>query len=96
MMDFQELDGGSVNNTLHAGQPGTTALARAVLTPGGLGTPVGSAPPTPRTERGPADGSPLTPRLETPADTDHSLSISTTPPEFTRKPDGSKRGEVYV
>ncbi|XP_057671603.1 bestrophin-2 [Diorhabda carinulata] len=32
---IQELDGtGSVNNTLHANQPGTTALAQAVLSPG--------------------------------------------------------------
>ena len=31
---IQELDSGSVNNTLHAGQPGTTALAQAVLSPG--------------------------------------------------------------
>ncbi|XP_017773950.1 PREDICTED: uncharacterized protein LOC108560780 [Nicrophorus vespilloides] len=32
---IQELDGsGSVNNTLHAGQPGTAALAQAVLSPG--------------------------------------------------------------
>ncbi|XP_050683741.1 bestrophin-4 isoform X2 [Leptidea sinapis] len=30
---IQELDSGSVNNTLHAGQPGTTALAQAVLSP---------------------------------------------------------------
>lgn len=39
---IQELDGGSVNNTLHAGAPGTAALARAVLA---------SAPTTPRTDR---------------------------------------------
>lgn len=31
---IQELDSGSVNNTLHANQPGTTALAQAVLSPG--------------------------------------------------------------
>lgn len=32
---IQELDGSnSVNNTLHAGQPGTAALAQAVLSPG--------------------------------------------------------------
>lgn len=32
---IQELDGsGSVNNTLHPGQPGTAALAQAVLSPG--------------------------------------------------------------
>ncbi|KAK5643022.1 hypothetical protein RI129_009189 [Pyrocoelia pectoralis] len=32
---IQEMDGtGSVNNTLHAGQPGTAALAQAVLSPG--------------------------------------------------------------
>lgn len=32
---IQELDGtGSVNNTLHANQPGTAALAQAVLSPG--------------------------------------------------------------
>ncbi|CAH4038516.1 bestrophin-4 [Pieris brassicae] len=30
---IEELDSGSVNNTLHAGQPGTTALAQAVLSP---------------------------------------------------------------
>nr|CAH7746524.1 unnamed protein product [Callosobruchus chinensis] len=41
---IQELDGSSsVNNTLHAGQPGTAALAQAVLSPGlgpVLATPV--------------------------------------------------------
>ncbi|KAJ8922398.1 hypothetical protein NQ315_004343 [Exocentrus adspersus] len=41
---IQELDGsGSVNNTLHANQPGTAALAQAVLSPGlgpVLATPV--------------------------------------------------------
>lgn len=32
---IQELDGsGSVNNTLHPGQPGTAALAQAILSPG--------------------------------------------------------------
>ncbi|XP_028174298.1 uncharacterized protein LOC114362913, partial [Ostrinia furnacalis] len=42
---IQELDGGSVNNTLHAGQPGTAALAQAVLAPGVLGgAPVALAP----------------------------------------------------
>lgn len=47
---IEELDGGgSVNNTLHAGAPGTAALARAVR-------PVPSAPSTPRAERQPADG----------------------------------------
>ncbi|CAG9816086.1 unnamed protein product [Phaedon cochleariae] len=41
---IQELDGsGSVNNTLHANQPGTAALAQAILSPGlgpVLATPV--------------------------------------------------------
>ncbi|CAH1997128.1 unnamed protein product [Acanthoscelides obtectus] len=41
---IQELDGSSsVNNTLHAGQPGTAALAQAILSPGlgpVLATPV--------------------------------------------------------
>lgn len=31
---IQELDSGSVNNTLHSGQPGTAALAQAILSPG--------------------------------------------------------------
>lgn len=47
---IQELDSGSVNNTLHAGQPGTTALAQAVLSPalGGGGMPpmIAAAPVT--------------------------------------------------
>lgn len=35
LQPIQELDGtGSVNNTLHAGQPGTAALAQAILSPG--------------------------------------------------------------
>lgn len=125
---IQELDSGSVNNTLHAGQPGTTALAQAVLAPGSLSpmltaapvtlssmgvsqlTLVSSTPSTPRTDRGApsvltTDGS--TPPLQratvtelppSDRDSDHSAhSDSTgTPPEFTRKPNGSKRGEVYV
>lgn len=40
---IQELDSGSVNNTLHAGQPGTAALAHSILSPGlgpVLNTPV--------------------------------------------------------
>ncbi|XP_063910886.1 bestrophin-1 isoform X2 [Zophobas morio] len=41
---IQELDGtGSVNNTLHAHQPGTTALAQAVLSPG-LGPVITTTP----------------------------------------------------
>lgn len=94
---MQELDGGSVNNTLHAGQPGTAALARAVLAPGGLASPMtspaGSAHSTPRAERGPADGSPLTQQSD--RDSNRSLPV-TSPPEFIQKRDGSKRGEVYV
>lgn len=43
---IQELDGGSVNNTLHAGQPGTTALAQAVLSPGGVAPMLGGTPVT--------------------------------------------------
>lgn len=43
---IQELDSGSVNNTLHAGQPGTTALAQAVLAPGGLAPMLTAAPMT--------------------------------------------------
>ncbi|KAI5637007.1 bestrophin, RFP-TM, chloride channel domain-containing protein [Phthorimaea operculella] len=43
---IQELDSGSVNNTLHAGQPGTTALAQAVLSPGGLAPMLTGAPMT--------------------------------------------------
>lgn len=43
---IQELDGtGSVNNTLHAGQPGTAALAQAVLSPG-LGPVLTTTPMT--------------------------------------------------
>lgn len=125
---IQELDSGSVNNTLHAGQPGTTALAQAVLSPGSLSpmltaapvtlssmgvsqlTLVSSTPSTPRTDRGaPAvlttDGT--TPPLQratvtelSPSDRDSNHSVHSastgTPPEFTRKPNGSKRGEVYV
>lgn len=125
---IQELDSGSVNNTLHAGQPGTTALAQAVLAPGSLSpmltaapvtlssmgvsqlTLVSSTPSTPRTERGApvvATAGSTTPPLQqatvtelppSDRDSDHSAhSASTgTPPEFTRKPNGSKRGEVYV
>lgn len=110
---IQELDSGSVNNTLHAGQPGTTALAQAVLSTGGLGPmtlssmgisqiTLGSAPSTPRTDRGPAAVSTSPPQRATvtelpPSDRDSDHSASTgTPPEFTRKPNGSKRGEVYV
>lgn len=44
---IQELDGGSVNNTLSPGSPGTAALAQAVLSPG-LG-PILTAPATPMT-----------------------------------------------
>ncbi|KAJ8945962.1 hypothetical protein NQ318_016790, partial [Aromia moschata] len=41
---IQELDGtGSVNNTLHANQPGTAALAQAVLSPG-LGPVLAASP----------------------------------------------------
>lgn len=47
---IQELDSGSVNNTLHAGQPGTTALAQAVLSPsltaGGMPPMIAAAPVT--------------------------------------------------
>lgn len=47
---IQELDSGSVNNTLHAGQPGTTALAQAVLSPslttGGMAPMIAAAPVT--------------------------------------------------
>lgn len=43
---IQELDGsGSVNNTLHPGQPGTAALAQAVLSPG-LGPVLTTTPMT--------------------------------------------------
>lgn len=107
---IQELDGGSVNNTLHAGQPGTTALAQAVLSSGGMTpvtlAPVGvtqlsslvgaSAPGTPR-------GSPAPPRAtltELPADGDGAgapaspLAPPPAPPDYA--PDSSKRGEVYV
>lgn len=122
---IQELDSGSVNNTLHAGQPGTTALAQAVLSPGGIGplltaspvtlssmgvpqlTLVGSAPSTPHTERAAPSVSVISgaatppPRATVtelpPSDRDSNHSASTgTPPEFNRKPNGSKRGEVYV
>lgn len=41
---IQELDGtGSVNNTLHPNQPGTAALAQAVLSPG-LGPVLATTP----------------------------------------------------
>ncbi|XP_052751434.1 bestrophin homolog 17 isoform X3 [Galleria mellonella] len=121
---IQELDSGSVNNTLHAGQPGTAALAQAVLSPSGI-TPmltaapvvspvtlspmgvtqlslVGSAPSTPRADRGTTGGSPVPPRatvVELPPsdrDSEHSAASTGTPPEFKRKVNGSKRGEVYV
>lgn len=128
---IQELDSRSVNNTLHAGQPGTTALAQAVLSPAltssGLApmlaaAPVvssvtlspmgvsqltlvnGSAPSTPRTDRGTGRVSTTPPPratvTEVPSsdrDSEHSASTGT-PPEFTRTPDGTgpKRGEVYV
>ncbi|KAL4717580.1 hypothetical protein ACJJTC_000729 [Scirpophaga incertulas] len=57
---IQELDGGSVNNTLHAGQPGTAALAQAVLAPPALPEPLPqpelaptpAASPTPEAKRG--------------------------------------------
>ncbi|XP_013146486.1 PREDICTED: bestrophin-4 isoform X2 [Papilio polytes] len=125
---IQELDSGSVNNTLHAGQPGTTALAQAVLSPNistGLApmltaAPVvssvtlspmgvsqltlvnGSAPTTPRTERGKGViATPLSPRttvveVASDRDSEHSAASTATAPDFTRKPNGSKRGEVYV
>lgn len=125
---IQELDSGSVNNTLHAGQPGTTALAQAVLSPGSLSpmltaapvtlssmgvsqlTLVSSTPSTPRTERvvpvvqttggttPPLQQATVTELPPSDRDSDHSAhSASTgTPPEFARKPNGSKRGEVYV
>ncbi|XP_045784515.1 bestrophin-4 isoform X2 [Maniola jurtina] len=115
---IQELDSGSVNNTLHAGQPGTTALAQAVLSPGlaqGMTltgpvvspvtlAPMGvsqitlvrsSAPPSPR----PDHSTPPIPRAtatEIPSDRESEHSGTRTPPEFNRKPNGSKRGEVYV
>ncbi|XP_049886213.1 bestrophin-4 isoform X3 [Pectinophora gossypiella] len=124
---IQELDSGSVNNTLHAGQPGTTALAQAVLSPGGLApmltsgpvtlspmgvsqlTLVSSAPSTPRTDRAPPSSPGSTAPTSTPPapratvtelpssdrESDHSASTGT-PPQFARKPNGSKRGEVYV
>ncbi|CAK1554200.1 unnamed protein product [Leptosia nina] len=44
---IQELDSGSVNNTLHAGQPGTTALAQSVFSPNltqGLSPMLGATP----------------------------------------------------
>lgn len=72
---IQELDGGSVNNTLHAGQPGTAALAKAVLSPAltasGLGpvTISGNQAPT-----GPA----MTPMTFTPVTVSQLPSICTT------------------
>lgn len=113
---IQELDGGSVNNTLHAGQPGTTALAQAVLSPGMLGS-VGGAPVTlaPLTALvgstpGSPRGSPAPPRATLtelpPEDRDSEHSGASAGPATPvaapaahaadYKPDGSKRGEVYV
>lgn len=66
---IQELDSGSVNNTLHAGQPGTTALAQAVLAPGGL-TPMLTTAPVNLTPMGVSQlttivsSAPSTPRAE--------------------------------
>ncbi|KAG6458544.1 hypothetical protein O3G_MSEX010919 [Manduca sexta] len=66
---IQELDSGSVNNTLHAGQPGTTALAQAVLSPGGL-TPMLTAAPVTLSPMGVSQltslvsSTPSTPRAE--------------------------------
>ncbi|RVE50706.1 hypothetical protein evm_004616, partial [Chilo suppressalis] len=98
---IQELDSGSVNNTLHAGQPGTAALAQAVLAPSvlGGGSPVtlspatlaraaSSAPGTPRALHAPA--TPPTPRA------DRSTAVAVDENDSPRPPDPSKRGEVYV
>ncbi|XP_048005389.1 bestrophin-2-like isoform X2 [Leguminivora glycinivorella] len=65
---IQELDSGSVNNTLHAGQPGTTALAQAVLSPSGL-TPMLTAGPVALSPMGVTQlslvgSTPSTPRTE--------------------------------
>ncbi|XP_039763402.1 bestrophin-4 isoform X2 [Pararge aegeria] len=107
---IQELDSGSVNNTLHAGQPGTTALAQAVLSPG-LGqvvspvtlSPIGvsqitlvrsSAPSTPRPEHASASSRATVTEIQSDRESEH--SGTGTPSEFTRNPNGSKRGEVYV
>lgn len=70
---IQELDSGSVNNTLHAGQPGTTALAQAVLSPalttGGI-TPMLTAAPVTLSPMGVSQlttlvsSTPSTPRAE--------------------------------
>lgn len=79
---IQELDSGSVNNTLHAGQPGTTALAQAVLSPGlGQGMLTSTSAVTPVDRKATV--------TEIPSDTE-----TGTPPEFTRI--NSIRGEVYV
>ncbi|XP_038216284.1 bestrophin-4 isoform X3 [Zerene cesonia] len=106
---IQELDSGSVNNTLHAGQPGTTALAQAVLSPSLTQVTLspmgvsqltslvnGSAPSTPRTDR---VVTPLATRAtvtELPSDRESEHSGSGTPPGLNRNSKGSKRGEVYV
>lgn len=83
---IQELDSGSVNNTLHAGQPGTTALAQAVLAPGGL-TPMLTAAPVTLSPMGVSQltslvsSPPTTPRAER-GDADGSGS-SPQPPRCT-------------
>ncbi|XP_063373980.1 bestrophin-2 isoform X2 [Cydia amplana] len=65
---IQELDSGSVNNTLHAGQPGTTALAQAVLSPSGLAPMLTAGPvalsPMGVTQLSLVGSTPSTPRTE--------------------------------
>ncbi|XP_041986293.1 bestrophin-2 isoform X4 [Aricia agestis] len=107
---IQEAEGGSLNNTLHAGQPGTTALAQAVLSPNmtkGM-TPMLTAAPLPVTlstlsmpQLTLINSTPSTPRPERVA-TPPRATVTEIPSDrdsessadFARK--GSKRGEVYV
>ncbi|XP_052746430.1 bestrophin-2 isoform X2 [Bicyclus anynana] len=107
---IEETDGGSVNTTLHAGQPGTTALAQAVLAPalaqgGSLSLPGGMVSPVtlPVSQitllRSSAPSSPRSQAARATvtelSDRDSEASGPGTPPERTRA-SSYKRGEVYV
>ncbi|CAG9138183.1 unnamed protein product [Plutella xylostella] len=105
---IQELDSGSVNNTLHAGQPGTTALAQAVLSPAlssaGLApmltapvtiTQLVSSPPSTPRDRAPPSTPPPRATLTELSD-DDAAPPPAPPADLIRQPNGSKRGEVYV
>lgn len=68
-------------------------VSPVTLSPMGVSQLLGSSTPsTPRADRTPP--APRATVTELPSDSEH--SGSGTPPEFNRKPNGSKRGEVYV